>query len=280
MFSTPQKKKRDISKEEQFGLSVSVGVHLVLLILFILVYSKPEEQDRSAFIEITLGEFQDGSPAQQAEQRNPEVATRPNPQPRPVDNPQPEPEPEPQPQVEPEDITKPVELPEQTEPVIHEEVIESPKTELIEPEETEVEPKPREDRVPDPVQVPDEVERRGSLLSGDRRGTTGDMSAEQGTSRDRDRSAPYELRWEGDIDRQPIRNPLPNYTSEVEAIITIRFTVRPNGTVGELRPLRRTDPALEDEVMRTLRSWSFNRLPSNAPQVDQVGVITFRFVLN
>ncbi len=280
MDNSTQKKRRDLTKEEQFGLSISVGVHLVLLILFIVIYSKPEELDRTAFIEVTLGEFQDGSPAQQAEVRNPEVATRPDPQPRPVENPQPEPEPEPQPQQEPEDLTKPVELPDQPEPVVNEYVVESPETDIVEPEEPETEPQPREDREPDPVQVPDEVERRGSLLSGDRRGTTGDLNADQGTSRDSDRSAPFVLEWEGDIDRQPLTNPLPSYTSEVEAIITVRFTVRPDGTVGRIQPLRRTDPDLENEVIRTLRSWRFNRLPSTAPQTEQSGTITFRFVLN
>jgi TonB family protein len=272
-------KSRDLTKEERFGLTVSAGTHLVLLVLFWMWYSTPEEQERYAFIEVTLGEFRDGSPAQQADVRTPEVATRPQPRPQPVTNPQPDPEPEPQRQVRPQEMAKPVEAPEQTQDIQTEVVIQSPETKKVDPEVREPEPQPRVQREPDPVQVEAEVERRGSLVSGDPRGLRGDMNAQQGTSRDTDRSAPYVLDWEGDINRQALSNPLPAYNSEVEAIITVRFTVKPDGTVGQIQPLRRTDPELEREVMRTLRTWRFNRLPSSVPQTEQNGVITFRFVL-
>jgi TonB family protein len=74
--------------------------------------------------------------------------------------------------------------------------------------------------------------------------------------------------------------PLPNYQVEVEAVITVRFEVRPDGSVGRIQPIRRSNPELESEITRTLRSWKFSRLPNNTPQESQFGVITFRFVLN
>lgn len=275
-----RRKTRDLTREERFGLSVSVATHMVLLIFFWMMYSTTDEHDRTAFIEVTLGEFSEGSPAQLAEERNPDVATRPDPQPRPVPEPEPEPEPNPQPQTQPEEAVKPVELPEQTEDLNTEDVIDTPETDLVDPEVNETDPEPLEEAEPDPVQTRDETERRGSLLSGDPSGATGDLQATQGTGRDADRAAPYILEWEGDINRQALTNPLPSYAVDVEAIITVRFSVRPDGTVGRIQPLRRTDPVLEDEVIRTLRTWRFNRLPSNAPQIEQHGVITFRFVLN
>jgi TonB family protein len=72
---------------------------------------------------------------------------------------------------------------------------------------------------------------------------------------------------------------MPNYVVEVEAVISVRFEVRADGTVGRIQPLQRMNPELEREVMTTLRSWRFSRLPAGVPQESQWGRITFRFVL-
>jgi TonB family protein len=90
--------------------------------------------------------------------------------------------------------------------------------------------------------------------------------------------APYELKWEGDIDRAPMVQSLPGNVSNSESVITVRFEVRPDGTVGRVIPLRKMGPELEREVMSTLRTWRFSRLPSGSPQQTQWGTITFRFV--
>lgn len=91
-------------------------------------------------------------------------------------------------------------------------------------------------------------------------------------------SSPYDLKWEGDLDRAPMVQSLPENTSNYEAVVTVRFEVRPNGTVGRIIPLKKMNPELEREVMSTLRTWRFSRLPSGAPQETQWGTITFRFV--
>ena len=93
-----------------------------------------------------------------------------------------------------------------------------------------------------------------------------------------DRSAPYDLQWEGELDRSPIVQPLPSNPTNDEATVTIRFEVNPDGSLGRVFPLRKMDPELEREVMRTLRSWRFSRLTSSVPQESQWGTITFRFV--
>ena len=85
--------------------------------------------------------------------------------------------------------------------------------------------------------------------------------------------------WEGDIQRAPLQQAMPRYVVEVEAVITVRFEVRADGTVGRVQPLQRMNPELEREVLNTLRSWRFSRLPSSVPQESQWGRITFRFVL-
>lgn len=97
-------------------------------------------------------------------------------------------------------------------------------------------------------------------------------------SSEKAKGAPYELNWEGDVDRDPMVQPLPENTTDEEATITIRFEVKPDGSVGRIIPLKKMNPKLEREVMSTLRSWHFSRLPSSVPQQSQWGVITFRFV--
>lgn len=95
-----------------------------------------------------------------------------------------------------------------------------------------------------------------------------------------DRSAPYSLQWEGELDRSPMVQPLPSNPTNQEATITMRFEVNPDGTLGRVFSLRKINPELEREVMRTLRSWRFSRLPSGVPQEPQWGTISFRFVLD
>jgi TonB family protein len=74
--------------------------------------------------------------------------------------------------------------------------------------------------------------------------------------------------------------PLPSNQTNEEAVISVRFEVHPDGSLGRIIPLRKMNPELEREVMRTLRSWRFSRLPSGVPQEPQWGIITFRFVLD
>lgn len=94
----------------------------------------------------------------------------------------------------------------------------------------------------------------------------------------KEKSAPYELNWEGDIERNPMVQPLPDNTTDSEATVTIRFEVKPDGSIGRIVPLKKMNPELEREVTRTLRSWRFSQLPSGVPQQSQWGTITFRFV--
>lgn len=81
--------------------------------------------------------------------------------------------------------------------------------------------------------------------------------------------------------RQVITEVLPEYPPGLnkEAVIRIRFTVLPNGTVGEMVPVLKGDQTLEDLTMKAFRQWRFNPLPPDLPQDPQAGVITFRYVL-
>lgn len=267
-----------LHEEDRFALMVTGVVHVVLVIIFLLYTFTIQTNARPSFIEVQFGEFQEGKPAEFAEQENEEVATRPDPSETEPENPDPEtPEPAEEQQQTTEETAKPVDAPDQTEEV-QEEEIKTPETDVVDPEQEEASEEQKEVTVP-PKTEQDEVQQEGAESSGDVQGNTGDLEADQGTGNEQEKSAPYELQWEGNIERAPMVQPLPSNPTDSEATLTIRFEVKPDGTLGRIVPLKKMNPELEREVMRTLRSWRFSRLPSGVPQQSQWGTITFRFVL-
>ena len=237
--------------DERRGLAVS-SITALLLLLFSILYSiDMDEGMRPSFIEVEFGEFQAGQLSEFSEQQNEQVATRQNPSETPSEEPvEDAPEPESTPETPALENTKPVDLPDEIEEVIEE------------------------------AAQMDEDQSEGAEESGDPDGNRGATDSDQGTGTDSDETAPYELQWEGDIERAPMAQPLPTNVANAEAVITVRFEVRPNGTVGRIIPLRKMNAELETEVLRTLRSWRFSRLPSGVPQQPQWGTITFRFVFS
>lgn len=265
-------------EEDRFALAVTGGVHVVLIIVFLLYSFSIEANVRPSFIEVEFGEFKTGTPAQYAEEQAEQVATRPNPADTKPENPEPEePEPVEEQQQSTEETTKPVDAPDQTEE-IEEDVVETPETDKVDPQDKAATEEPKEVMVP-PKTEEDEVQKEGAETSGDAEGNTGELNADQGTGNEQEKSAPYELNWEGNIERSPMVQPLPDNITDNEATITIRFEVKADGSIGRIVPLKKMNPELEREVMKTLRSWRFSRLPSGVPQQSQWGTITFRFVL-
>lgn len=272
--------KYNIDEEDRFGLGVTGALHLVLLIIALLYTINFDVDNRPAYMEVTLGEFRSGALAEYAEEQAEEVATRPNPAEEEPEVPDPEiTQPTETPQQPEDEATKPVELPEEVEPIEDDEVIETPETDIIDPQNVEVTEEIEVEEVP-PLSEEDEQVQEGVVESGDVDGTTGDIDVDAGTGSNPDRSAPYDLQWEGELDRSPMVQPLPTNQTNEEAVITVRFKVNPDGSLGRVIPVRKMNPELEREVMRTLRSWRFSRLPSSAPQEPQWGTITFRFVLD
>lgn len=267
-----------LNSEDRFALSITGGVHLILLIIFLLYSFSIEQNVRPSFIEVQFGEFRSGTPAEYAEEKAEQVATRPDPSETQPEEPVPDtPDPVEEQQATTEETVKPVDAPDQEE-IIEEEVLKTPETDKVDPQkETSTEEK-EEVAIP-PKTEKAEVQQEGAETSGDEEGNTGRIDADQGTGNETEKSAPYELKWEGDIERSPLVQPLPDNSFDEEATITIRFEVRPDGSIGRIIPLKKMNPELEREVMRTLRSWRFSRLPSGVPQQSQWGTITFRFVL-
>ena len=272
--------KKYMEDDERFGASVTAAIHLVILIIALLYTVDFKTDQRAAFMEITLGEFRSGTIAQRAPVQRQEVATRPNP--AEVQPQVPDPEivrPVETPQRPVEETSKPVDLPDQIEEIIDDEVVETPETEIIDPQVVERTDNIVEEVTPPRTQQAEQI-RQGVPESGDVRGAQGAPNVDQGVGHTPDRSAPYDLQWEGELNRSPMVQPLPTNQTNEEAVITIRFEVNPDGSLGRVIPMRKMNPELEREVMRTLRSWRFSRLPSGVPQETQWGTITFRFVLD
>lgn len=265
------------TKNDSVALTVTLSVTIVLL-LFSLWYTLDMNQNyRASFIEVEFGEYQTGTLAEFSEVQEEKVATRPNPSEVETEEPIEEvPKPEETPQTPNEEITKPVDLPDEVEEVV-DEVVETPDTKVVDPTKKESEEVKEEIEIPPQAKEDLEVE-DGAKESGDIKGNTGETNVDAGTGADDNKTAPYELKWEGDLERDPMVQPLPRNTANTEGKITVRFQVKPDGSVGLIIPLKKMNPELEKEVQRTLRNWKFSKLPSGAPKQAQWGTITFRFV--
>lgn len=271
--------KPNFSKDDSRALTVTLVLNVALLLFSLWFTIDMGKNLRPSFVEVEFGEFKSGKLAEYSQVKNEEVAKRPNPSETEPEEPQEEaPVPEEQPQQVNEENTKAVDLPDEVEEV-EEDPVETPVTEEVDPTTQETEEQEQEVEIPPVAQEAETVE-EGAEESGDEDGAVGDSEADQGSGNNEDKTSPYELKWDGEIDRSPMVQPLPQNTANMEGVITVRFEVRPDGSVGRIIPLKKMNPELEREVMSTLRSWRFSRLPSGVPQQAQWGTITFRFVFN
>ena len=74
---------------------------------------------------------------------------------------------------------------------------------------------------------------------------------------------------------------LPSYPEGVskEIDVKLRFTILPDGTVGNIFPLIKADAKLESAAINSLRQWRFEPLREGMKQIDQTVVITFPYRL-
>lgn len=267
------------TKDDSRALIATIGVAAVLIAFSLWFTIDMGRNIRPSFIEVEFGEFQTGRLTEFSEVENEQVATRPNPSEVETEEPTEEtPDPEEIPETEAQEDTKPVDLPDEVEDVV-EEAIETPVTEEIDPTQTAEENTEEEIEIA-PVAQEDIDTQEGAEESGDVDGATGDTDSDQGLGNDDDDTSPYDLSFEGDLDRTPLSQVLPVNNTNFNATVTMGFEVLPNGKVGRIWPIRRSgNPELEREVMATLKNWTFTRLPSGVPQTNQRGSITFKFIV-
>ena len=246
-------------QSERNGILGSFVIHALLLVAFLFIESSPDTTEQLGYIQVEFGEFSDGRPVQ----NNPQTVPDPLP---PAEEPEPEEQP-PEP-VEPEEA-KPVDLPD-VEPIPEDPEIEAPDTEV---EAIPIEP---EEEPPIEEEEPEEQAPVRPLGSGSQEGDSGAEEGDDGDENDEQKSAPFDI--EG-LDRIPVNTPLPVYASQVNADISVKIWVGPDGRVKRQLVLRKGDPRLEEAVAIALRQWKFNPLPLNAPQELQEGTVIFKFRL-
>ena len=74
---------------------------------------------------------------------------------------------------------------------------------------------------------------------------------------------------------------IPTYPEGVNKEIDIRlkFTIKPDGTVGSIFLLTKADTRLENAAINSLWQWRFEELSPNQAQVDQTAIIVFPYRL-
>lgn len=91
----------------------------------------------------------------------------------------------------------------------------------------------------------------------------------------------YDIDWGGNGTRKIYSYVLPEYPEGVskEIDIRLRFTILPDGTVGNIALLTKADTRLENAAINSLRQWRFEGLSAAQQQVEQKAVIVFPYRL-
>ena len=246
-------------KNDIYGLSTSILVHVVLLLLLgMLVAMQSTEPETLGYLEVDIGPFMEGQPVEKGAmvaQATPEIAQE-------TQQEQPD-------LAIPEDV-QPVALPE-----VHKSIADDLR--ILPPQTSTTAPAGQTTAVdvgklrPAPTLT---TQLREAPRLGNEPGAT---TSEPGSSNDEVQAAPFDIT--GLENRTLIVRPLPVYADRVNAVIKMRIQVDPSGRVTQIIPILKGTPALERAVRDALLQWRFNALSGNSLLVDQEGIVTFRFVL-
>ncbi|NGP77496.1 hypothetical protein G3570_12685 [Balneolaceae bacterium YR4-1] len=91
----------------------------------------------------------------------------------------------------------------------------------------------------------------------------------------KDKSAPYEIQWDGDVVRLPLLQPSPKIESEIKTPFTFSFEVKPDGAIKSVTSPRFISEIEREVILNFLVMWRFSGLPFGVPQEIQRGTITF-----
>ena len=91
----------------------------------------------------------------------------------------------------------------------------------------------------------------------------------------------YSILWRDGGFRNKISGSLPKYPENTnkEAQVKLQITVSPEGEILKIIPLQKADYVFENSAISALRTWKFEKLKSNQPLENQIGIITFNFKL-
>jgi len=93
--------------------------------------------------------------------------------------------------------------------------------------------------------------------------------------------AGFDIQWGGNGIRKIYSYQLPDYPEGVnkEIDIRLRFSIRPDGTVGSITILTKADTKLENAAINSLRQWRFEPMPATQVQGNQIAIIVFPYRL-
>jgi TonB family protein len=103
-------------------------------------------------------------------------------------------------------------------------------------------------------------------------GSGGGIGARYGSSID----------WGGEGGRRLLSGRIPKYPeglTDKQMVVVLQFTVFPDGSVGRIIPVRKTDEYLEHAAIAALQTWRFEALPPQVNKKMQVGKVPFNFKL-
>ena len=103
-------------------------------------------------------------------------------------------------------------------------------------------------------------------------GSGGGIGARYGSSID----------WGGEGGRRLLSGRIPQYPeglTDKQMVVVLQFTVFPDGSVGRILPVRKTDEYLERAAITALQTWRFEPLPTQLDQKPQMGKVPFNFKL-
>jgi len=91
----------------------------------------------------------------------------------------------------------------------------------------------------------------------------------------------YSIDWGGTGSRRLLSGRLPRYPegTDKQMLVTLQFSVLPDGSVDAIIPTRKTDELLEGAAIAALQTWRFDPLPIQVDQKSQSGKVTFNFKL-
>jgi len=225
---------------KNFSYSISLLLHLLLLLIFVLVHFSFDYPPRD-FVELSFGvSGESGSSGSMGEQLE-----------------------------KIEDLSKPeiVNQTKETNPKVEE--VELPKAKNVE-QENIIKPADKEKEKSEVVSTKNEQNKNSKTTTSG----NGNNAMGEGTFG-------YDIDWGGNGTRKIYSYVLPEYPEGVskEIDIRLRFTILPDGTVGNIALLTKADTKLENAAINSLRQWRFEGLAANQQQVEQKAVIVFPYRL-
>lgn len=112
-------------------------------------------------------------------------------------------------------------------------------------------------------------------------GSSNTKGTGQGSLGQGEGGAGFDIQWGGNGTRKIYSYVIPDYPDGVNKEIDIRlkFTIKPDGTVGSIFLLTKADTRLENAAINSLWQWRFEPLSQNQVQGDQSAVIIFPYRL-